>query len=186
MSYKELPSFIAKVEGKTETIGLLALLFAIFTAVRNGEVREAKWSQIDFEAGEWFRPASMMRKNGEAHVVTLSPEALAILERAKPWRTSDGIAAFFPTFRTWAAERITPFPDSAAESALAYKIPNAVVRAYNRAKFKSVGRCSKLGEGMSLENARSLGLLGRRTCHRGRHFPNLPIGSTLRPRPSDR
>lgn len=163
MPYEELPAFVAKVEGKTETIGRLALLFTIYTAARNGEVREAKWSQIDFAAGEWSRPASMMRKNGEEHTVTLSPEALAILERAKEWRTSERDCRVFPgkagkklsdmtigkemavlpyvvhgfrsTFRTWAAERMPSIPDAVAEAALAHKIPDAVVRAYNRAKF---------------------------------------------------
>ena len=163
MPYEELPAFVAKVKAKTETIGRLALLFTIYTAARNGEVREAKWSQIDFEAGEWSRPASMMRKNGEAHTVTLSPEAVAILERAKAWRTSDRDCRVFPgkadkklsdmtigkemaalpyvvhgfrsTFRTWAAERMPSIPDAVAEAALAHKIPDAVVRAYNRAKF---------------------------------------------------
>lgn len=168
MPYEELPAFVAKVKGKTETMGRLALLFTILTAARNGEVRDALWSQIDFEAAEWRRPASMMRKNGEAHTVTLSSEALAILERAKNWRTSDNDCHVFPgkggkrlsdmtigkelhslpyvvhgfrsTFRTWAAERMPTIPEAVAEAALAHRIPDKVVRAYNRAKFLDMRR----------------------------------------------
>ncbi len=168
MPYEELPAFVSTVEGKTEAIGRLALLFTILTAARNGEVRDALWSQIDFEAAEWRRPASMMRKNGEAHTVTLSPEALAILERAKKWRTSETDCHVFPgkggkrlsdmtigkellslpyvvhgfrsTFRTWAAERMPTIPEAVAEAALAHRIPDKVVRAYNRAKFLEMRR----------------------------------------------
>lgn len=168
MPYEELPPFIAKLEAKTETIGRLALLFTILTAARNGEVRDAMWSQIDLEAGEWRRPASMMRKNGEAHTITLSPEAVAILERAKQWRTIQADCHVFPgkggkrlsdmtigkemaalpyvvhgfrsTFRTWAAERMPSIPEAVAEAALAHKIPDKVVRAYNRAKFLEMRR----------------------------------------------
>lgn len=168
MPYEELPPFVAKLEAKVETVGRLALLFTILTAARNGEVRDAMWSQIDLEAAEWRRPASMMRKNGEAHTITLSPEAVEILERAKRWRTIEADCHVFPgkggkrlsdmtigkemaalpyvvhgfrsTFRTWAAERMPSIPEAVAEAALAHKIPDKVVRAYNRAKFLEMRR----------------------------------------------
>jgi len=168
MPYEELPAFVSKVKAKTETIGRLALLFTIFTAARNGEVRDAMWSQFDLAAGEWRRPASMMRKNGEAHTITLSAEALAILERARAWRTIEADCHVFPgkagkrlsdmtigkemaglpyvvhgfrsTFRTWAAERMPSIPEAVAEAALAHRIPDKVVRAYNRANFLELRR----------------------------------------------
>ena len=105
----------------------------------------------------------MMQKNGEAHTVTLSLEALTILERTKALRPADGDCRVFPgmagkklsdmtickelaappyvvhgfrsTFRTWVAARMPSIPDAVAEAAVAHKIPDAVVRAYNRAKF---------------------------------------------------
>ncbi|MBY8335882.1 integrase arm-type DNA-binding domain-containing protein [Alteriqipengyuania sp. NZ-12B] len=168
MPYEELPAFVAKMESQGETVGRLALLFTIYTAARNGEVREALWSHIDLEAGEWRRPAELMRKNGEAHTITLSPEAMAVLERAKAWRTGEGDCRVFPgkggkklsdmtlakylagepyvvhgfraTFRTWAAERMPSIPDAVAEAALAHKIPDKVVRAYQRAAFLDMRR----------------------------------------------
>lgn len=163
MPYEEVPAFVAKLNGAAETVGRLALLFTIYTAARSGEVREAMWSQFDLEAREWRRPASMMRKNRKPHTITLSPEVIAVLERAKRLRTSDKDCLVFPgksgkqlsdmtlgklvkglgytvhgfrsSFRTWAAEKMSSIPEAVAEAALSHIIPDAVVRAYNRAKF---------------------------------------------------
>jgi integrase len=168
MAYAELPAFIAKVEGEAETVGRLALLFTILTACRNGEAREARWSHIDFDAGEWRRPASLMRKTGKAHSVTLSPEALAILGRAKRWKGAGADPLVFPgkggkplsdmtlskivrptgftvhgfrsTFKTWAVERMPSIPEPVSEAALAHLVPDKVERAYNRAKFLDLRR----------------------------------------------
>ena len=96
MPYQEVPAFVAKLNEGIETVGRLALLFTIYTAARSGEVREAMWSQFDLEAGDWHRPASMMRKNRKPHTITLSPEAVAVLERAKRLRTSDKDCLVFP------------------------------------------------------------------------------------------
>jgi len=167
MPYQELPAFVAKLDDATDTVGRFALLFTIYTAARSGEVRSAMWSHIDMEAGEWRRPSSLM-KSGKAHTVTLSAEALAILERAKKLRTSQKDCLVFPgaggkqlsdmtmskivrstsytvhgfraTFRTWAAEKMSSIPEAVAEAALAHTIPDRVIRAYNRAKFIEMRR----------------------------------------------
>jgi integrase len=125
------------------------------------------WSHFDLEAAEWHRPAALM-KGAEAHTVTLSPQALAILERAKALRTSERDCLVFPnrrgdqlsdnaiskiarptgytahgfrsSFRTWAAERMPSIPEAVAESALAHKIPDKVVRSYQRSKFLEMRR----------------------------------------------
>jgi integrase len=55
------------------------LKFAILTAVRSGEARGARWSEIDMDAREWRIPAQRM-KVGEEHRVPLSDAALAIVE----------------------------------------------------------------------------------------------------------
>jgi integrase len=167
MPYQDLPPFVAKLEGETETVGRLALLFTILTAARNGETRSAMWSHIDLDAMQWRRPAALM-KNNKPHTVTLSPEAVAVLERARRWRTSEKDCFVFPgtkgkplsdmtlgkivrptgftvhgfraTFRTWAAERMSSVPEAVAEAALSHTIPDAVVRSYNRAKFLELRR----------------------------------------------
>lgn len=168
MPYQEVPAFVAKLADENGTMGRLALLFTIYTAARSGEVREAKWSHIDFDAMEWRRPASHMRKTGEAHTVTLSPEALAVLERAKALRTEAADCLVFPgtkgrqmsdmtmakvvrptgytvhgfrsSFRTWAAEKMASIPETVAEAALSHLIPDQVIRSYNRAKFIEMRR----------------------------------------------
>jgi integrase len=169
MPYADVPEFVAGLREKPVTAGRLALLFTILTAARSGEVRSARWSQIDFEAGTWTRPAAMM-KSGELHVVTLPPAALAVLENAKQLRMLSTGDVIFPGtrgqplsdmtllkivkaeggpftvhgfragFRTWAAEQMPTIPEAVAEAALAHSVPDAVVRAYQRAKFMDLRR----------------------------------------------
>ena len=67
----DVSSFIASIVSAEPTIGRLALLFAIATAARSGEVRFAKSDEIDFEATIWTIPASRMKMKRE-HVVPLS------------------------------------------------------------------------------------------------------------------
>ncbi|MFN2100902.1 tyrosine-type recombinase/integrase [Altererythrobacter sp. MF3-039] len=168
MPYEELPAYVAKVLAETETMGRLSLLFTILTACRNGEARAARWSQIDFDKNLWNRPASMMGKTGQPHSITLSPEAIDILERAKDWRTNPKDCLIFygkggkrlsdmtigkvvrstgyhthgfrSTFKTWAVECVPNIPEAVSEVALAHTIPSQVERAYNRAKFLDMRR----------------------------------------------
>ena len=167
MAYADVPAFVADVSSKSETIGRLALLFTILTAARGGETRSAMWSHIDLDKREWRRPADLM-KSGEAHVVTLSEDAIAILKRAQKHRTTLVDCLVFPgrggkplsdmtlskivkgegytvhgfraSFRTWAAEKMPSVPETVAEAALAHLIPDQVVRSYNRAKFLQMRR----------------------------------------------
>jgi integrase len=169
MPYADVPEFVTVLRDKPISAGRLALLFTILTAARSGEVRNARWSQIDPEARTWTRPAAIM-KSGEAHVVTLSPAAMAILETAKQLRTLSSADLVFPgtrgqpltdmallkivkgeggpftvhgfraAFRTWAAEQMPTIPEAVAEAALAHSVPDAVVRAYQRAKFMELRR----------------------------------------------
>jgi integrase len=169
MPYADVPTFVAGLREKPTSAGRLALLFTILTASRSGEVRNARWSQIDLQARTWTRPAAMM-KSGEAHVVTLSPAAVAILDTAKQLRTLSSADLVFPgtrgqsltdmallkivkaeagpftvhgfraTFRTWAAEQMPTIPEAVSEAALAHSVPDAVVRAYQRAKFMELRR----------------------------------------------
>jgi integrase len=168
MPYADVPAFVAELRSKPVSAGRLALLLTILTAARSGEVRNARWSQIDLEARTWTRPAAVM-KSGAAHVVTLSPAAVAILETAKPLRTLSSDLVFSGTrgqpltdmallkivkaeagpftvhgfraaFRTWAAEQMPTIPEAVAEAALAHSVPDAVVRAYQRANFIELRR----------------------------------------------
>ena len=77
-------------------VGALALRFAILTAARSGEVRGARWSEIDFLAATWTIPAERM-KGGREHRVPLSELALETLREMTPARVSSDInALIFP------------------------------------------------------------------------------------------
>lgn len=61
-----------------EGFGARALEFAALTAARSGEVRGARWEEIDMERGLWTVPAVRMKMKRE-HRVPLSPRAVALL-----------------------------------------------------------------------------------------------------------
>lgn len=161
VAYVDAPATIAKLRAKPETIGRLALEFAIVTATRSGEVRGATWDEVDLDAGLWTIPASRMKAKRE-HVVPLTGRAKELLASAAEHRTSSKAdAAIFPgsarkaisdmtmlralrevapgatvhgwrsTFRDWIAE-CTAFDGEIAEMALAHTIGNKVERAYRR------------------------------------------------------
>ncbi|WNK19356.1 integrase arm-type DNA-binding domain-containing protein [Halomonas piscis] len=56
-----------------------ALEFTILTAARSGEIRGAKWEEIDLASGVWTVPAERMKAKVE-HRVPLSPSAVSLLE----------------------------------------------------------------------------------------------------------
>lgn len=60
-----------------------ALRLSALVFVRPGELRQAEWSEFDLERAEWRIPAAKM-KMGEAHVVPLSTQSLAVLEEIRP------------------------------------------------------------------------------------------------------
>lgn len=60
----------------------LALALSPHVFVRPGELRQAKWAEIDFEAAIWRIPAARMKKRRE-HTVPLSKQVIAILQDAK-------------------------------------------------------------------------------------------------------
>ena len=95
LPWQQLPSLMSALKAAPGT-GSLALRFAILTAARSGEVRGARWSEIDLVAKAWTVPASRM-KGGRVHRVPLSAEALNLLALARPFRQSaDSSALVFP------------------------------------------------------------------------------------------
>lgn len=156
LAIADTPAFLEELR-KREGMSARALEFIILTATRSGEVRGAKWPEIDLEAEIWTVPAARM-KAGREHLVPLSVDALELLKGlprhegcafvfASPrlGQLSDmSISAvmrrmevdavphgFRSTFRDWCSE-CTNYPHEVAEMALAHTIPNAVERAYRR------------------------------------------------------
>lgn len=83
LSRKDLPDFQRRLNeytGRPET--RLALRLLMLTFVRPGELRAAKWNEIDFDAREWRIPAERMKRRIE-HVVPLSRQAVATLEELR-------------------------------------------------------------------------------------------------------
>ncbi len=170
MHYADVPAFVARVSAMPETVGRLALLFAIHTASRSGEVRKTRWSHIDLERKLWNRPAALM-KGKVPHTVTLTEPAITLLQHAAGLRKGEEdddvvfpsgkntalsdmtlskimrdmkvpftVHGFRSSFRDFAAEQMSTIPDPVAEAALAHVVPDKVERAYKRTSFLELRR----------------------------------------------
>jgi len=60
-----------------------ALRLAPLLFVRPGELRAARWAEIDLEAAEWTIPADRMKMR-RPHIVPLSVQAVALLREVRP------------------------------------------------------------------------------------------------------
>ena len=156
LPYDDLPGFLVDLRAQ-EGIAARALEFTVLTAGRSGEIRGARWSEIDLDAKVWTVPGDRM-KSGKDHRVPLSAAALAVLNALPRFKGNDlafvapnGGAlsdmalsqvvrrmkvdavphGFRSTFRDWAAER-TNYPRDVAEMALAHAIGDKVEAAYRR------------------------------------------------------
>lgn len=162
MPYEDVPTFLKHLHKRT-SVARLALEFLILSASRSGEVRGAKWAEINLDAKLWTVPAERM-KVGKEHVVPLTDVAIDVLERARPYyaECSDlvfpgrnvlrpmsdmtllkilryaklpfTVHGFRSAFRDWAAEK-TSYPGEVAEAALAHTVSNKVEAAYRRTNY---------------------------------------------------
>ena len=60
-----MPAFMARLAEEKGT-GARALEFTILTAARSGEVRGARWSEIDLPAALWVVPGERMKAGAAA------------------------------------------------------------------------------------------------------------------------
>lgn len=84
LTLDQLPDFLQRLDALTagdETKAAMEML--ILTAGRSGEVRGMCWSEIELEAKLWRVPAVRMKMDTD-HLVPLSSQALAVLERMRP------------------------------------------------------------------------------------------------------
>jgi integrase len=160
LPYASVPAFVAALQQRRDT-SALALEFLVLTASRTAEVLKALWSEVDFNAKVWTRPASHM-KGGIEHAVPLTERMIAILEglprgdgnslifkgtkvgrplgRNALSKLADtlGIDAtvhgFRSSFRDWCGEQ-TNYPRELAEHALAHSVGNVVEQSYARSKL---------------------------------------------------
>ena len=89
LPYAELPALMAELRA-LPGIPARALEFTILTAVRTGEARFARWSEVDLRAGVWTIPGERMKGDKE-HRVPLSDRALAILAELPREAGSDAV-----------------------------------------------------------------------------------------------
>jgi integrase len=156
LPWQEINDFMVKLRLR-QGMAARCLEFTILTGLRSGEVRGAKWEEIDFNAKTWTVPASRM-KMGRAHIVPLCEDAVTLLEQLPRFEGNDlifpgarggvlsdvgltkpirvmgyevTVHGFRSTFRDWMAES-TNYPHHVAEMALAHTIGNAVEKAYRR------------------------------------------------------
>ena len=83
---EELPAFLTALDTygqRGRLLTQLAIRLLVLTFVRSGELRGARWSEFDFNAGLWRIPARRMKMDNE-HLVPLSDQSLDVLEQLKP------------------------------------------------------------------------------------------------------
>ncbi len=156
LDWRDAPKFYQSLSEGTVTH--LALRLLILTATRSSEIRFCNLSEIEDDV--WVIPEERM-KAGKEHRIPLSNEALAVIERAKPFARggylfpsvrkgviSDATMSrymerksmearphgFRSSFRTWCAET-TDTPREVAETALAHVFGGSVERAYRRTDY---------------------------------------------------
>ena len=87
MAYQDLPTFFPRLQ-VADGMGARGLEYCILTAARTGEVMNATWSEIDWDAATWEIPGERM-KAGQPHTVPLSTPALTLLRKLWAARLSD-------------------------------------------------------------------------------------------------
>jgi integrase len=97
---KDIADLMARIEAyHGSAVVRMALWFSLYTFQRPGEICGAEWKEIDFDARLWRIPERRM-KNGRAHVVPLSRQALALLESLKRLDELTGRSHFvFPGYK---------------------------------------------------------------------------------------
>lgn len=95
LDYREVGAALEVIEASRASLAARsALRFLVLTAARSGEVRGARWPEVDLEAREWRVPAERM-KTGAEHRVPLAGTAVAVLKRIRPLRDDSDLV--FPS-----------------------------------------------------------------------------------------
>lgn len=156
MDFADIPSFIADLHSR-EGVAARALEFLVLTAARTGEVINADWREVDWQALTWTVPASRA-KSGRPHIVPLSSNAAAVLRgmrglsndavfpgyKGKPLSQmallmllqrrmgrAVTVHGFRSAFRDWAGDE-ADVPRELAEASLAHVVRDATEAAYRR------------------------------------------------------
>ena len=166
----EIGELLRRIESLPPCVTKFGLLLCAHTFCRPGEVREAKWSEFDFDRSEWHSPAARMKMR-KPHIVPLSRQVVALLSQVKQFCSASeyvlpsqynpkkcigadifraafrrlGYDAGMMTahgFRSMASTVLNEhgWPSDAIERQLAHGEHNKVRVAYNYAEFLDVRR----------------------------------------------
>jgi integrase len=165
LDWRAMPAFMAKLRA-VDSMPARAVELMILTAARSGEVRQMKWSEVDFDKAVWTCPGERMKREKE-HAVPLSSDALALLERIRaaripgphvfpgpsgepitnhtPWELvaqlterEATVHGFRSSFRSWcSAQKVSR---EIAERCLAHARENQVEAAYDREELVELRR----------------------------------------------
>jgi integrase len=91
LPFDEIPAFLEALKGR-QSVSARALEIIALTAVRLSEAVRATWSEIDWAERRWTIPATRI-KTGIEHVVPLSPQAIAVLNRLAETRITTAISS---------------------------------------------------------------------------------------------
>ena len=159
LPHREVAAALAAVRAsRKQPVDKLAFEFLVLTAARSGEVRGARWDEMDTAGHVWTLSAQRMKMKRD-HRVPLCGRAVEILDEARTLGGA-GLLVFSPgggrpldvmrfrrllkrcgiacvphgfrsSFRDWAAEE-TDHPREVIEAALAHVVQNPVEAAYAR------------------------------------------------------
>lgn len=90
---RELPEFFIRLDAARISLPVkLAVRLALLTFLRPGELRCARWQEIDLDAGNWNVPAERDRQRGligmkmkESHLVPLSRQAVDVFRQLQDY-----------------------------------------------------------------------------------------------------
>ena len=125
VDYLKASAVVAKLKAADATMGRLALLFTIYTAVRSGETRGATWGEIDLANAEWTIPAARMKMKRD-HVVPLSASAVAILETVAKMQAVDANGKGDPAALVFPGTANRPMSDMTLSKAHKLAAPGTV------------------------------------------------------------
>ena len=156
VDWREAPAFWANVTlSSSSPVVRMALQFLMLTAVRPGNIRTARFDQMDLENKTWTVPGDDM-KVGEEFRVALSSQAVGLIQQMRSIQAGDQVFSvndssmspdtlrmavrrlgrtetphgFRSTFKEWAMAH--DWADHLSEAALAHQDPNEVRAAYAR------------------------------------------------------
>jgi integrase len=84
MPYEDVPEFMRKLRQRQDSsVAAVALEFLTLTALRSGEVRGLRWTEVKLGDRILVIPPERMKKGEREHIVPLSERAIEILKRRK-------------------------------------------------------------------------------------------------------